>query len=88
MYTEYIKDFDKASQCINETYGTNPKFKAVMDELHVILALDGFIVSCLFYMIYIALSIFKTFSGQNNKNPLYCNQFLKMQCSTLLTVEY
>ena len=40
MYTEYIKDFDKASQCINETYGNNPKFKAVMDELHVRLALN------------------------------------------------
>ena len=40
MYTEYIKDFDKASQCINETYGNNPKFKAVMDELHVRLELN------------------------------------------------
>ena len=40
MYTEYIKDFDKASQCINETYGNNPKFKAVMDEIHVRLAFN------------------------------------------------
>ena len=84
MYTEYIKDFDKASQCINETYGTNPKFKAVMDELHVILALDGFIVSCLFYMIYIALSIFKKFSGQNGIIKTLCIVISFLKCNVVL----
>ena len=54
---------------------------------HAMLALDDFIVSCLFHMFYIALSIFKTFSGWN-KNPPYCNKFLKMQFSTLMTIEY
>ena len=35
MYTEYIKDFDKATSLINDTYTKNPKFRAVMDEIHV-----------------------------------------------------
>ena len=35
MYTEYMKDFTKATDCIDEHYANNPKFKAVMDEIHV-----------------------------------------------------
>ena len=35
MYTEYIKDFNKATETINETYTKNKKFKAIMDEIHV-----------------------------------------------------
>jgi hypothetical protein len=35
MYTEYIKEFDKSNDLINETYLKNPKFKAVMEEIHV-----------------------------------------------------
>ena len=35
MYTEYIKDFDKATNTINETYEKNKKFKEIMDDIHV-----------------------------------------------------
>ena len=35
MYTEYIKDFDKSNNMITDMYTKNPKFKAVMEEIHV-----------------------------------------------------
>ena len=35
MYTEYIKDFDLALNTISQTMEKNPKFKAIMNEIHV-----------------------------------------------------
>ena len=42
MYTEYIKEFDKSNNLINDTYAKNPKFKAVMDEIQVSYVADKY----------------------------------------------
>ena len=33
MYTEYVKNFDRAVQTINQTRAKNPRFAQVMDEV-------------------------------------------------------
>ena len=35
MYAVYIQTFDQTLDTINRTYDLNPKFKAIMDEIHV-----------------------------------------------------
>ena len=35
MYTEYVKNFDNAMTAINVQYAKNPKFAAILDEIHV-----------------------------------------------------
>ena len=41
MYTEYIKDFDKSNNMISDMYTKNPKFKAIMEEIHVSNVVNG-----------------------------------------------
>jgi hypothetical protein len=38
MYTEYVKNFDSAMNAINLQYAKNPKFAAILDDIHVSLA--------------------------------------------------
>jgi len=38
MYTEYVKNFDSAMNAINVQYAKNPKFAAILDDIHVSLA--------------------------------------------------
>ena len=35
LYTEYIKDYKKGLDLINDLNTKNSKFRAVMDEMHV-----------------------------------------------------
>jgi hypothetical protein len=35
MYTEYVKNFDSAMNAINVQYAKNPKFAAILDDIHV-----------------------------------------------------
>ena len=45
MYAVYIQTFDQTLDTINRNYDSNPKFKAIMDEIHVSLKYDFVILA-------------------------------------------
>lgn len=36
LYTEYVKNFDKAMDSVNTLAGKNQRFASIMEEIHVI----------------------------------------------------